>query len=274
MPHRLIITCPDQPGIIARVSQFLFDAGANIVHSDQHTSASEPRRFFLRVEFEGADAELTDRFASLAAQFAMTYRFVNGSARKKILLLASRESHCPQELLWQIRAGDIQADVVSFAANHPEMQSLADEFQVQFHLIDSSNRPAAEAKILRLAETADFVVLARYMQILSEDFLARCPVPAINIHHSFLPAFVGANPYRQAFSRGVKIIGATAHYVTPELDAGPIIDQDVQRVDHRMDVNELKRIGRLSERMVLARAVKWHSEDRVLIDGNRTVVFS
>ena len=274
MPHRLIITCPDQPGIIARVSQFLFEAGANIVHSDQHTSLAEPRRFFLRVEFEGVDEDLSHAFGELASRFGMSYRFVNGNARKRILILASRESHCPQELLWQIRAGDIQADAVGFAANHPDMESLAREFGVPFHRIDSSDRPAAEAQLLEFAQSADLVVLARYMQILSEDFLTHCPVPAINIHHSFLPAFVGANPYRQAFARGVKIIGATAHYVTPELDAGPIIDQDVQRVDHRMDVNELKRIGRLSERMVLARAVKWHTEDRVFLDGNRTVVFS
>jgi formyltetrahydrofolate deformylase len=274
MAHRLLITCPDQPGIIAEVSRFLFDQGANIVHSDQHTSSGDPRRFFLRVEFEGVAPDLSKGFKPIADRFSMQFRFVDGESRKRILLLASKEDHCPQELLWQIRAGDINAAVAGIAANHDSMRPLADEFGLSFFALDTTDRSGAETRILELAAGADLLVLARYMQILSPEFLRSCPVPAINIHHSFLPAFVGANPYKQAFARGVKLIGATAHYVTEELDAGPIIDQDVQRVDHRMDVADLRRIGRLSERMVLARAVKWHAEDRVLLDGHRTVVFS
>lgn len=273
MLSRLLVSCPDRPGIVAAVSDFLFRAGANIVHSDQHTTPDAPRKFFLRIEFEGADtAALSPAFAELGLE----YRFVAASARKRLAVFVSKEDHCLQELAWQIRAGDIPADIALVVSNHPDLGPLAESLGFPFHHIPvtSATKPEAEAAQLALVADMDAVVLAKYMQILSSDFLRRCPVPVINIHHSFLPAFVGARPYHQAYQRGVKLIGATAHYVTEELDAGPIIDQDVERVDHRADVDELRRLGRHIERAVLARAVLWHVEDRVMLDTHRTVVFA
>lgn len=277
MPDRLLVSCLDQPGIVAAVSAFLFQAGANIVHSDQHTTPDEPRKFFLRIEFEGADpVDLSEDFWQVAARFGLTFRFVSASIRKRLAVFVSKEDHCLQELAWQIRAGDIPADIAFVVSNHPDLGPLATSLGLPFHHIPvtSTAKPEAEAAQIALAETTDAIVLAKYMQILSPDFLRECPVPVINIHHSFLPAFVGARPYHQAYQRGVKLIGATAHYVTEELDAGPIIDQDVERVDHRADVDDLRRLGRHIERAVLARAVRWHVEDRVMLDTHRTVVFS
>lgn len=273
---RLIVSCPDRPGIVAAVSDFLFRHGANITHSDQHSTHEEAPRFFLRVEFEGPDAgALRTPFRELAEPFGMEWRLVAASDLPKLAVFVSKEDHCLQELLWQIRAGDIQAEVSCVVGNHPDLKPVADLFGVPFHHVPvaKENKENAEARQTELAAGADLIVLARYMQIVSADFLERWSGRVINIHHSFLPAFVGARPYHQAYARGVKLIGATAHYVTQELDAGPIIEQDVERVDHRADVPELRRIGRQIERAVLARAVKWHVEDRVLVDGNRTVVF-
>ena len=224
----------------------------------------------LRDELERAFAE------RVAKPFAMDWRFAYASERPRLALLASRDDHCLLDLLWRRRRGELDADIVAVVSNHPDHEADVGGFGVPYHHVpvDPGDRAAAEGRMLELlAGEVDLVVLARYMQILSADFLTRLDSPVINIHHSFLPAFVGADPYRRARDRGVKIIGATAHYVTEELDAGPIIEQDVARVSHRQSVEELEQIGRDIERIVLARAVKWHVEDRVLVHENRTVVF-
>jgi formyltetrahydrofolate deformylase len=279
---RLLVSCPDRHGIVAAVSGFLFESDANILSSDQHSTDPEGGTFFMRMEFrieglQGRRAELERAFAErVAAPFAMDWGIAYASEPKRTALLASREDHCLLDLLWRRRRGELDADVVAVVSNHPHHAADVAGFGVPYHHVPVSpgGRAEAEARMLELlAGKVDLVVLARYMQILSGDFLDRLAVPVINIHHAFLPAFVGADTYRRARERGVKIIGATAHYVTEELDAGPIIEQDVARVSHRQSVEELERIGRDIERIVLARAVKWHLEDRVLVHENRTVVF-
>lgn len=279
---RLLISCPDQPGIVAAVSTFLFERGANIVHADQHSTDPWGGQFFMRVEFDlpglAERREQVEReFSPIAERFAMAWRLALAARRKRIAVFVSKEEHCLLELLWQWQAGELEGEIVRVIGNHPDLRSRVEPYGIPFHHIPVARERKAEAEAAQLALTAgqvDLVVLARYMQIVSPDFIAHHPNQIINIHHSFLPAFVGAKPYAQAYERGVKLIGATAHYVTAELDAGPIIEQDVQRVDHRSDVADLKRIGRQIERVVLARAVRWHLEDRVLVHGNKTVVFA
>ncbi len=277
---RLLIACRDQPGIVAAVSQFLFEHGANIVHSDQHTTDPTGGRVFMRVEFDlpGLDSALEDDFRPVATRFGMDWRLSLADRLKRLAIFVSRESHCLLELLWRHRAGDFQADIVLVLSNHEQLRDVAEGSGIPFaHVpVTAQTKPQAEAEQLRLLQEhqVDTLVLARYMQVLSPDFCRRWANRAINIHHSFLPAFAGANPYEQAYTRGVKLIGATAHYVTDELDAGPIIEQDVQRVDHRQNPDDLRRIGRLVERTVLARAVGWHVEDRVLVYENKTLVFA
>jgi len=278
---RLLVTCPDRPGIVATVSQFLFARGANIVHSDQHSTDPFGGQFFLRVEFElpglvASAAEVERDFAPIADRYAMQWRLTLASVPKRLAIFVSKERHCLQELLWQRQAGDLPAEIALIAGNHALLAPVAAAWGVPFHHVPGDDRVAAEAtqeEILRAAGV-DTIVLARYMQILSPPFVARWQHRIINIHHSFLPAFAGAKPYHQAYARGVKLIGATAHYVTADLDAGPIIEQDVQRVDHRQSPDDLRRLGRQIERTVLARAVAWHVEDRVLVHGNKTVVFA
>jgi formyltetrahydrofolate deformylase len=273
---RLLVSCPDRHGIVAAVSGFLFESDANILSSDQHSTDPEGGTFFMRMEFrlerlEERRAELERAFAMQVAQpFDMEWRFAYAAERKRMALLASREDHCLLDLLWRFRRGELDTDVVGVISNHPDHAQDVAGFGVPYHHVPV---PAEERMLELLTGAVDLVVLARYMQILSRGFLDRLGAPVINIHHSFLPAFVGADPYRRARDRGVKIIGATAHYVTEELDAGPIIEQDVARVSHRHSVDELERIGRDIERVVLARAVAWHLEDRVLVHENRTVVF-
>ena len=279
---RLLISCPDQPGIVAAVSSFLFEHGANIVSSDQHSADPEGGHFFMRMEFstedldlEGGDLEAGFRL-HVAERFDMRWRISHPGERKRLAILASRYDHCLLDLLWRWRRGELEADVVLVASNHPDLEDDVRSFGVPFHHVPVSpeDKAVAEEGLLELlAGRVDLVVLARYMQVLSEDFLDRVGVPLINIHHSFLPAFVGAKPYERAHERGVKIIGATAHYVVEELDEGPMIEQDVARVTHRQSVEELERIGRDIERVVLARAVGRHVHDRVLVHENRTVVF-
>jgi formyltetrahydrofolate deformylase len=273
---RLLVSCPDRHGIVAAVSGFLSEADANILSSDQHSTDPEGGTFFMRMEFrlegllERRD-ELERAFAEQVAEpFQMDWRVAYADQRKRTALLASREDHCLLDLLWRWRRGELDTTIVAVVSNHPDHERDVAGFDVPYHHVPA---PAEERMLELLAENVDLVVLARYMQILSRDFLDRLAVPVINIHHSFLPAFVGADPYRRARDRGEKIIGATAHYVTEDLDAGPIIEQDVARVSHRQSVEELERIGRDIERVVLARAVNWHLEDRVLIHENRTVVF-
>jgi formyltetrahydrofolate deformylase len=273
---RLLVSCPDRHGIVAAVSSFLAEADANILSSDQHSTDPEGGTFFMRLEFrlEGLRErrpELERDFAERVGQpFHMDWRFAYAGERKRTALLASREEHCLLDLLWRWRRGELETEIVAVVSNHTRHAQDVAGFGVPYHHLPA---PAEEGMLELLGGNVDLVVLARYMQILSRDFLERLAVPVINIHHSFLPAFVGAQPYRRARERGVKIIGATAHYVTEELDAGPIIEQDVERVSHRHNIEELERIGRDIERVVLARAVAWHLEDRVLIYGGRTVVF-
>jgi formyltetrahydrofolate deformylase len=279
---RLVVACDDRPGIVAGVSGFLHRQGANIVASEQYSTDPEGGRFFLRVEFHlpglddlraGLEAAFTQE---VAEPLALEWRLVDAAERKRCAVLVSRYDHCLVDLFWRARRGDIQADLTLVVSNHDTLREEVERLGVPYHHVPVSaeTKAEAEAQVLELLEgSVDFVVLARYMQILSGDFLDRLGLPIINIHHSFLPAFAGADPYRRARERGVKIIGATAHYVTEELDAGPIIEQDVARVTHSADATTLERIGRDIERIVLARAVAWHAEDRIFVDGPRTIVF-
>jgi formyltetrahydrofolate deformylase len=279
----LLVQCPDRPGIVAAISSFLFRHGANITDFDQHTSEEEGGVYFTRLEFQIDRLDLTledleQAFGlDVARPFAMEWRLTLSTRRQKVAVLVSRHEHALLELLWTWKRGDLRADVSTVISNHPDLRGEVEGMGVPF--VHVPNTPAiraeAEARMLQSLEgRADLVVLARYMQIVSGEFVARFRYRIINIHHSFLPAFAGADPYRQAYDRGVKIVGATAHYVTEHLDAGPIIEQDVSRVSHRDAVDDLKRLGRDLERRVLARAVRWHCEDRIIVHGNKTVVFA
>jgi formyltetrahydrofolate deformylase len=278
---RLLISCADRAGIVAAVSSFLADRGANITSSAQHSTDPSGGRFLMRMEYvleQGDPAALEEAFArDVADAFSMQWRISGSVPRKRIAILVSREDHCLYDLLWRWRRGELGAEVALVASNHEHAREQTERFGVPFAHVPVTPETRAEAERTLLdhlqAHTVELVVLARYMQILSGDFLDRLGYPVINIHHSFLPAFVGGDPYGQARERGVKIIGATAHYVTEQLDAGPIIEQDVERVDHRLGVAQLAEVGRDIERRVLARAVRWHLEDRVLLDDAKTVVF-
>lgn len=279
---RLLLSCADRPGIVAAVSQHLAERGANIVHSDQHSTDPEGGTFFMRVEF--TDPTLPDDrhafeagFGAVAERLEMQWSVSYEEERKRVAILVSRYDHCLLDLLWRWRRGDLPCDIPVVISNHEDLRGDVALFGVPYmHVpVEPGRKPEAEARMLEVLQGAcDLVVLARYMQILSGDFLERLGVPIMNIHHSFLPAFAGADPYVRALERGVKLIGATAHYVTEELDAGPIIEQDIARVTHRDDSAALQRIGEDIERTVLARAVRWHLEDRVIVHGNRTVVFT
>ncbi|KYG95300.1 formyltetrahydrofolate deformylase [Paenibacillus polymyxa] len=279
---RMLVSCPDGPGIVAAVSRFLYEHGANIVQSDQYTMDPSGGMFFMRIEFDlpnlsATQPQLEQDFAAVAEQFRMEWTISAVSRKKKLAIFVSKEDHCLVELLWQWQAGDLDADISLVISNHPDMKEYVESFGIPYHHIPvtADTKPEAERRQLEvIGEDIDVIILARYMQIISPKFIEHYRNRIINIHHSFLPAFVGGKPYAQAYNRGVKIIGATAHYVTEELDGGPIIEQDVQRVSHGDDVNELKRIGRTIERVVLARAVKWHTEDRILVHENKTVVFN
>jgi len=278
----MLISCPDRAGIVAAVSQFLFAQGANIVRSDQHTTDPGGGSFFMRVEFDLPElaarrAEVAGAFSPIAARLEMDWRLALGAPPKRVAVCVSREGHCLNELLWRHQSGELEGDIAMVVSNHDDLRPAVQMHGIPFHHIAVRPGAKAEAEAAQLALLQaggiDLVVLARYMQILSPAFVDRYPGRIINIHHSFLPAFAGGNPYRQAYERGVKIIGATAHYVTADLDGGPIIEQDVQRVTHRDNAEDMRRVGRQIERTVLARAVAWHLEDRILLHGNRTVVF-
>jgi formyltetrahydrofolate deformylase len=277
---RLVIACPDRPGIVSAVSRFLFEVGANIVRSDQFSTDPEGGAFFLRMEFTlpGSNHDRLDEQFRLAVAepFQMNWRIWNARQPKRLAILVSRYDHCLLELLWRWRRGELGAEVVLVASNHPDLRADVESFGLPYHHIPVSpdRKPEAEAELLELLDQrCDLVALARYMQIFSTEFLERVRVPLINIHHSFLPAFPGREPYARAKERGVKLIGATAHYVTAELDAGPIIEQDAIHVSHRDDVAMLTQLGGDIERTVLARAVTLHCEDRILHHGNTTIVF-
>jgi formyltetrahydrofolate deformylase len=279
---RLLISCPDRPGIVAGVSRCLFDLGANIVESQQYSTNPSGGTFFLLVEFHLAGlerqmAKLEQAVADLAGSFSMTWSMTRAAARKRMAIFVSRSDHALQELLWRTQSGELNAEITMVISNHRSTEDAVASWGIPFHHVPvtAGAKAEAEATQLRLLDgQADLVVLARYMQILSPAFLAAFPHPIINIHHSFLPAFAGADPHQQAADRGVKLIGATAHYVTSELDAGPIIEQDIVRVDHRCSIDDLRRMGRHVERAVLARAVGWHLDDRVIVHQNKTIVFT
>jgi formyltetrahydrofolate deformylase len=277
---RLTITCPDRHGIVAAVAGFLASRDANLIHADQHSSDAEGGRFFMRIEFHLADLGeregwLRNEFEAVAREFEMSWELAAESDVPRVALFASRSDHCLLDLLWRWRRGELPMELAFVVSNHDDRRDDVETFGIPFHFIPMDDHETGEQRMAEVVESAslDLIVLARYMRILSAAFLERCAVPLINIHHSFLPAFAGADPYAAAHRHGVKLIGATAHYVTPELDAGPIIAQDTVPVSHRETVSDLRRVGSDLERVVLARAVRWHLERRVLIDGDRTVVF-
>jgi formyltetrahydrofolate deformylase len=280
---RLLISCPDRKGLISAISSFIAMHDGNILSADQYVSEDEAGgTFFMRLEIEGdgfglGRDELAGAFAPLARRHGMAWRVSYTDAPKRMAILVSRYDHCLIDLLWRWDAGELDAEIPLVVSNHPDLASRAEIYGIPFHFLPVTPETKAEqeSRVLELLteHAVDLVVLARYMQILSPKLVGAYPSGIINIHHSFLPAFAGADPYRRAHDRGVKTIGATAHYVTDELDAGPIIHQDVAHVTHRDTVEDLARLGREVERRVLARAVRWHLEDRILVDGNRTVVF-
>ncbi len=279
---RLLLRCDDRPGLVAAITSFLARAGANIVSLDQHSTQQTGGMFMQRTIFHlpglaAARSELEEDFrAQVAEPFGIDFRLTEAAKPKRVALMASTEDHCLLDLLWRNRRGELDMSVVMVIANHAELADQVRPFGVPFIHVPASKdiRVEAEQRQLELLRgNVDLVVLARYMQILTPGFIEQVGVPLINIHHSFLPAFIGAAPYRRAKERGVKLVGATAHYVTEDLDEGPIIEQDVVRVDHRHNVEDLIRLGADVERAVLSRAVQWHCEDRVLRYGNQTVVF-
>ncbi|MBM4126827.1 MAG: formyltetrahydrofolate deformylase [Nitrospira sp.] len=277
----LLIHCKDRKGIVARVSGFIHDFGGNILDSDHHTD-EESNDFLMRMECatEGlqiASDEIASAFAPIAKVFEMRYEFHLTSRRQRVAMMVSKQDHCLADLLQRHRRDELHIDIPIIISNHETCASWADLFKIPFavHPVSKETKSQQERQVVALLKEhrVELVVMARYMQILSADFLAQVGCPVINIHHSFLPAFIGANPYRQAYDRGVKIIGATAHYATQDLDEGPIIEQDVFRIGHRDTVEDLVRKGRDLEEIVLARAVRRHIEHRVLVYGRKTVVF-
>jgi formyltetrahydrofolate deformylase len=276
----LTIVCPDRAGIVHAVSGFLVEHGGNILESQQFDDLAE-QRFFMRVKFaiDGPDTleSLRPAFTSVAERWGMAWELWEASAPYRTLILVSKFSHCLNDLLFRWSNGSLQIDVVGVVSNHLDCESLTKSYGVPYHHVPvvAGAKQEAEARMLSLVDSlrVDLVVLARYMQVLSDDTCRRLEGRAINIHHSFLPSFKGARPYHQAFDRGVKLVGATAHYVTADLDEGPIIEQDVMRVDHNYDAGALAAAGRDVESQVLSRAVRWHAETRVLLNGHKTVVF-
>ena len=278
----LLITCPDRPGIVAAVSGFLFGQGANITDLDQHSTDPNGGTFFMRLEFQTDSiklprGELERVFArEVGDRFKMDWRIRYLSDRPKLAVMVSKHDHALLDLMWAWRRGDLRAEISMVISNHSDLRTAVEWFGVPFeHVPVEQEMAGAEDRMLELLrDRADLVVLARYMRILSGGFVRHYPSRIINIHHSFLPAFVGSDPYGQAHQHGVKLVGATAHYVVEALDAGPIIEQDVTRVSHRQSVADLRALGRDLERLVLTRAVRWHLEERVLVHGNKTVVFA
>ncbi|MDD1414264.1 formyltetrahydrofolate deformylase [Dolichospermum sp. ST_con] len=276
----LLISCPDQRGLVAKFANFIYANGGNITHADQHTDF-EARLFLTRIEWQLKGFNLpkdviATAFNAIAQPLNAKWELHFSDTLPRIAIWVSRQDHCLFDLIWRYRAKEFHAEIPLIMSNHPDLQPVAAQFGIDYHYlpINKENKQEQEIKQLELLHQykIDLVVLAKYMQIVSADFIKKFP-QIINIHHSFLPAFIGANPYHRAFERGVKIIGATAHYATADLDAGPIIEQDVVRVSHRDEVDDLIRKGKDLERIVLARAVRLHLRNRVLVYGNRTVVF-
>ncbi len=277
----LLISCPDRKGEVATIADFVYRHNGNILHADEHAD-EESGLFLMRVEFDPKDfdidlADFARHFSPVAQKFQMTWQLAQSSHRPRMIIFVSKYDHCLVDLLYRHQSGELACDIPLIISNHTDNQPIADFYRIPYAVVSvtKDNKHQAEGKIQSLIDQhkPDFMVLARYMQILSNEFVSRYPQRIINIHHSFLPAFVGARPYHQAFERGVKLIGATSHYVTEVLDDGPIIEQDVVRVSHRDTVEDLIRKGRDLEKVVLSRAVRWHVENRVLLYGNKTVVF-
>ncbi len=279
---RLLITCEDRAGIVQAVSGFLYHHGANITNLAQYTTEAQGGRYFMRVEFELAN--LPEKFEQLKSTFIanvgeryhMQWRLSRVSDVKKVGILVSKFDHALLDLLWRHARGLLPCDITHVVSNHEDLRTAVEGFGIPYSVVKVTpdNKAQAEAEIHQIMQGNDLLILARYMQILSEDMVKDWNMKIINIHHSFLPAFVGANPYQQAYDKGVKLIGATAHYVTADLDQGPIIEQDVKRVSHDYSVQDLRELGEDVERNVLSRAVRWHLEDRIIVDGNKTVVFN
>jgi formyltetrahydrofolate deformylase len=277
----LLISCPDRRGIVATISDFVFNHNGNILHADEHADEGS-NLFLMRVEFDPAEfdidlADFSRHFSPIAQEFEMRWRLARSDYRPKMIILVSKYDHCLVDLLYRHKSGELACEIPLIISNHPDNQPIADFYRIPYVTIPvlKESKRLAEEKILGLIKqhNPDFMVLARYMQILSNEFVNQYPQRIINIHHSFLPAFVGAKPYHQAFTRGVKLIGATSHYVTEVLDDGPIIEQDVVRISHRDSLDDLLQKGRDLEKVVLSRAVRWHIDNRVLLYGNKTVVF-
>ena len=277
----LLIKCKDQAGIVQAVSEFIHRYGANIITLDQYSTAHEGGQYFMRLEFALAGlSEIIDNFQAsfahtVAKRHNMAWQLHDNAIKLKVGILVSKFDHALLDLLWRHQRGLLDCHITSVVSNHDDLRQAVENFGITFHHvpITKENKVAAEAQIHELMAGNDLLVLARYMQILSSDFVKRWPMQIINIHHSFLPAFIGAKPYERAFERGVKLIGATSHYVTNDLDEGPIIEQDIERVDHRDTVADLKKTGQQVERRVLAKAVKWHLQDRIIVKNNTTIVF-
>ncbi|HLR92077.1 MAG TPA: formyltetrahydrofolate deformylase [Atopostipes sp.] len=279
---RLLVTCPDKPGIVAALSKFLFEHGADIMESSQYSSDDEKRMFYIRFEYYlkgllSKKDQMEIDFKELAEEFKMDFDFTYNNTVKRSAIFVSKEIHCLLELLWEWQSGDLETDIPLVISNHEDAREIVEPLGIPYYYIPANKdiRHQVEKKQVELMEqyNIDVIILARYMQILTPDFVKRYPNKIINIHHSFLPAFIGAHPYERAYERGVKLIGATSHYVTNELDEGPIIEQDIERVDHRDNIRTLKKIGQQVERRVLARAVKWHLQDRIIVKDNKTIVF-
>ncbi len=277
----LLISCPDAKGEVATIADFVYRHNGNILHADEHAD-EESGLFLMRVEFDPKDFDIdlvdfAKHFSPIADRFRMNWRLAQSAHRPRMIILVSKYDHCLVDLLYRHQSGELACEIPLIISNHPDNQPIADFYKIPYTVVSTTkdNKRQAEEQVHSLIKehNADFMVLARYMQILSNDFVNCYPQRIINIHHSFLPAFIGARPYHQAFERGVKLIGATSHYVTEVLDDGPIIEQDVVRVSHRDNVEDLIRKGRDLEKVVLSRAVRWHVENRVLLYGNKTVVF-
>lgn len=277
----LLITCPDRKGLVAAIADFLYQQDANILHADQHQDA-ENNLFLMRVEWEWngqsiSHDDFASRFSSIAQRFEMQWQLHVSQKRPRMAIMVSQYDHCLVDLLHRHQSGELNCDIPLIISNHKDTQRLAEFYGIPFHHIEVAKETKAGAEAEQFAlfneNEIDFIVLARYMQILSPDFVKRYPQRIINIHHSFLPAFIGARPYHRAFERGVKLIGATSHYVTEVLDEGPIIEQDIVRISHREQVEDLIQKGRDLERIVLSRAVHWHIENRILLYANKTVIF-
>ena len=278
----LLVSCPDRKGVVATIADFIFRHQGNILFNDEHGDA-ESNLFLTRVEFDAAEfdfdlAGFSERFAPIAREFQMDWRLARSTDRPRIAIFVSKHDHCLQDLLYRHQSGELHCEIPLIVSNHPDNQRIADFYRIPYFVVPVTKENKREAEQRQIALIRDhkcsLVVLARYMQVLSNEFIAALGSEnLINIHHSFLPAFVGSKPYHQAFQRGVKLIGATAHYVTQVLDDGPIIEQNVVRIHHRDTVEDLVRKGRDIEKVVLSRAVGWHVENRILLYGNKTVVF-